>query len=350
MAQSPYINKVYEYCPAPGQFVNTLPEWEEGDDADVMAQKCTESIANNEQGMISLGGYGGYVVFGFDHTIVNKRGCFDFKVLGNAFYANSNPNAGATTEGGSAEPAIVMVSRDANANGLPDDEWYELAGSEYSKPETIHGYQITYSRSDENKDVVKDPKAPYITDATYCPWSDNTGATGYIYRNSYHKQPYWPQWVDEDEMTFTGTKLACNAIDESGKGTYWVLYCYGFGYADNHPNNDPKNRCSFNIDWAVDVEGNSVALDGIDFVKVYTGVNQYAGWLGETSTEVLGANDLHMTGEDYEDPNTPTTIGHANTAEPESTSIFTISGLRVNAITRRGVYVSKGKKVKIING
>lgn len=35
--------------------------------------------------MISLGGFGGYVVVGFDHTITNVTGKRDFRVLGNAF-------------------------------------------------------------------------------------------------------------------------------------------------------------------------------------------------------------------------------------------------------------------------
>ncbi|MES1923608.1 hypothetical protein MHBO_005212 [Bonamia ostreae] len=48
------------------------------------------------------------------------------------------------------------------------------------------------------------------------------------------------------------------------------------------------------IDWAVDSNGNPVELTGVDFVKVYTGQNQQCGWLGETSTEVLGITDLHV--------------------------------------------------------
>ena len=36
-ANSPYISRVYEYRPAPGQFVNTMPEYEPGDDAAAMA-------------------------------------------------------------------------------------------------------------------------------------------------------------------------------------------------------------------------------------------------------------------------------------------------------------------------
>ncbi|HIR37438.1 MAG TPA: hypothetical protein IAC93_03595, partial [Candidatus Limisoma gallistercoris] len=39
-AITPVHNKVFEYVPAPGQFINMLPEWEEGDDAAAMAEKA----------------------------------------------------------------------------------------------------------------------------------------------------------------------------------------------------------------------------------------------------------------------------------------------------------------------
>ena len=118
--QSPYIHKVYEYMPAPGQFVNELPEYEEGDTKNDMRLKAEECIADNEQILVSLGGYGGYIVFGFDHMVENKPGKYDFKIMANAFYAAANPNGEASREGGSCEPGIVMVSYDANGNGKPD--------------------------------------------------------------------------------------------------------------------------------------------------------------------------------------------------------------------------------------
>ena len=80
-----------EYKPAPGQFINELPKYEIGDTQSTMNRKALESIGYNTRILISLGGYGGYVICGFDHTIVNVPGKYDFKVLGNAFYANSNP-------------------------------------------------------------------------------------------------------------------------------------------------------------------------------------------------------------------------------------------------------------------
>lgn len=241
-AQSPYISRVWEYCPAPGQFVNSMPEYEDGDDADDMRIKADEAIVENNRGMISLGGWGGYVTFGFDHMVVNRPNANDLLVLGNAFV-------------GSSEPGIVMVSYDANGNGKPDDQWYELAGSEYTNPQTIHDYSVTYRRLEAGDQ--------------------------------------YPKWLDEDSMTFTGSRLPDNYEDQSGEGTYYVLYAYPYGYVDNHPNTDPKAQ--LDIDWAVDAAGNPVSLPGIHFVKVYTALHQQCGWLGETSTEIMGAEDLGMT-------------------------------------------------------
>jgi hypothetical protein len=292
-AQSPYIYKVYDYQPAPGQFVNKLPNYEPGDNAREMALKAEESIEGEEKTLVSLGGFGGYIIFGFDHEIINVEGENDFKILANAFYANANPNPEAPSEGGSCEPGIVMVSYDANNNGRPDDEWYELVGSEYYKPETIHNYRITYYKPNPGKAPTPDLGYPYLNDTTYIKWVDNQGKQGCISRNVYHDQSYWPEWIENDSLEFEGTKLADNYIDESGVGSYYVQYAYAWGYADNHPNED--NRSDFNIEWAVDKNGNSVHLPGIHFIKVYTGVNQYCGWLGETSTEIIGAKDLHPT-------------------------------------------------------
>lgn len=291
-AQSPYIHKVYEFVPAPGQFVNTLPAYEKGDTKNDMRLKAEESIEGTTGMLVSLGGYGGYIVFGFDHLVQNVPGEYDFKIMGNAFYAETNPNPGASGEGGSCEPGIVMVSYDANGNGKPDDQWYELAGSEYNSPKTIHNYRITYYKPDENKVPTPDNSYTYLNDTTYIRWESNQGDHGYVSRNTFHDQPYYPLWVDENELVFEGTKLADNYVDESGAGSYYVLYAYPWGYADNHPDND--DRSSLKIDWAVDEKGEPVQLPGIHFVKVFTGVNQYCGWLGETSTEIAGAQDLHL--------------------------------------------------------
>ncbi len=290
---SAYINKVYDFQPAPGQFINMLPKYTDGDTKDKLVELCNKALVGQEKGtLISLGGFGGTIVFGFDHTILNVKGRRDLRILGNAFLAAANPKPNAP-RGGSCEPGIVMVAYDKNKNGLPDDdEWYEIAGSEYDNPKTVHNYQIVYHRpTKETKDDTRSKQ--YVTIDNYIYWTDNQNASGYTPKIVFHAQSYYPSWIKDDTMTFSGTHLPNNAIDESGAGTYWVQYCYGYGYVDNVPNTDIDS--AIDIDWAVDKDGKKVHLPGIDFVKVYNGMNQYCGWLGETSTEVMGAVDLHLT-------------------------------------------------------
>ena len=293
VAYSPYIARVFEYRPAPGQFINKLPEYKPGDTEKEMIHKAELAIAGNNRQTVSLGSFGGYITFGFDHTVLNLPEKYDFKIDGNAFVEQSHPNDGRSA--GSSEPGIVMVSFDANNNGIPDDEWFELAGSEYYKPETQKNYEITYHKPDPGKpEVPGSGSNASITDMTYIPWNDNRGEAGYVYKNNIHLQSYWPLWLDDfSALAFQGTRLKDNAVDESEQqdGTLFIQYSYPWGYADNLPNSVDKG---FNIEWAVDKNGNPVHLRGIDFVRVYTGINQYNGWKGETSTEILGARDLHV--------------------------------------------------------
>ncbi len=285
---SKYIAKVFDFMPAVGQFTNDLPEYISGNTRQQMIAKAASSIVGSEGQLISLGGYGGYVVFGFDHTIMNKADKRDFKILGNAFWGNEAQEERA----GSCEPGIIMVAFDKNNNGKPDDdEWYEIAGSEYTNPKTIKNYSIIYNKPDENKTPVKGTHG-WDIDIEYVKWEDNQGNSGYKTKNSFHAQSYYPLWFGDDQLKLTGTLLPNNFYDQSGTGTYWVGKSYAYGYADNAPNNDEASN--IDIDWAVDKNGNKVKLPGIDFIKVYTGINQEAGWLGEVSTEVMGAYDLHF--------------------------------------------------------
>ena len=251
--KSKYIHRVYEYVPAPGQFVNELPKYEEGDNAETMCRKCEQAIANNAGGLISLGGWGGYITFGFDHAVHNKSG-YDLQILGNAFYMTGS------NEYGSSEPGIVMVSRDENGNGLPDDTWYELKGALYDDPQTDHLHEHTYTRA------------------------------GDTVHNAFHNHPYYPQWITADAITFTGALLPPQTVVINGQNVQRIL---PFGYVDNKPNTD-KDGTSFDLDWAVNAEGQPVTLDSIHFVRVYNAVNETLEMTGELSTELAGAIDLQL--------------------------------------------------------
>ena len=85
---SKYIQAVDEYRPAPGQYVNDVPEYEEGDTEADMIRKCNERIAGLgpiDAHLVALGGWGGYITFHFDHPIANVAGQRDFAVWGNAY-------------------------------------------------------------------------------------------------------------------------------------------------------------------------------------------------------------------------------------------------------------------------
>lgn len=308
--KSPYISQVFDYLPAPGQFVNELPKYAEGDTQEIMNQKAAKELVGADATMITLGGWGGYVVFGFDHTVINLPGRRDFRVYGNAFGSSANPRPNAPF-GGSCEPGVVMVAYDKNKNGIPDDEWYEIKGSANFSAEgepwyaaavtngndvrTFRGYEMTYDRplseTEEVSGTVDDPKR-YATINNYIRWTDNQGQTGYKIKNVYHKQSYYPGWISADQITYKGVRMANNSIDESGQGSYFVLYAFRYGYVDNYPN--AHDNAGIDIDWAIDKDGNKVDLPGIDFVKVYNGIDQENGWLGEASTEVGRGEDLHL--------------------------------------------------------
>lgn len=271
-APSAFANKVFEYLPAPGQFINTAASaYRSGFSEEEVLQQATIDL--QKKSTISLGGFGGFITVGFHQPIRNLKDKYDFKIWGNAYY---NRKTGTGALGGSAEPGIVLVSKDTNEDGIPNDPWYELAGSEYGKETETRGYEITYYRPQ--------PANGNVT------WKDNQGKSGAIVRNGYHQQDsYYPNWIEADEITFRGTRLKDNAILE---GNNWVGYCYAWGYADNHPYN--TELCQFKIDWAVDESGAPVLLDAIDFVKIYTAVNQNVGWTGEISSEIVSVEDLHF--------------------------------------------------------
>ena len=78
-ANSPYISKVYEFRPAPGQFINSITEIDPADSEKAVCDKVLEQIGGDRNpGLISLGAFGGYVVFGFDHPVVNVSNAYDF--------------------------------------------------------------------------------------------------------------------------------------------------------------------------------------------------------------------------------------------------------------------------------
>jgi len=279
---SKYQNKVYEWVPAPGQFIGeTAIGGMTGNETTLESANAWADQRLTDQNFVSLGGFGGYIIVGFDHSIARTDNDYDFAIQGNAFNSQS---------GGSNEPGVVWVMQDINHNGLPDDEWYELRGSETGKEGTIQDYAVTYYK----------PSAPQMN----VEWTDSEGESGHIdYLQQYHRQDYYyPAWIPSDTYTLRGTRLSAKNRQDPGTG-YWANEAYDWGYADNMGSDRLKGnnsddgsgqRNGFKISNAIYPDGSPVDLQYIDFIKVQVGVNAKSGWLGEISTEVFSFQDYSM--------------------------------------------------------
>lgn len=245
-----FVTELIEYHPAPGQFLN----------------KNVGNLASAEgligkRGLVTLGAWGGSVSYAFDHTVINREDEDDFIIYGNASATFS-------------EPGVIYVMQDDNGNGLPDDTWYEIKGSAHALEGTVRDYKVTYFRPEAIEDDIA--------------WEDNKGKTGFVSKNSFHKQAYYPEWITEDSYSISGTLLSDSNIDMSNPSMI-TSKPFEYGYADNTPGGD-----KINIGDAIDKEGKAVHLSGIDFIKIQTGIQANMGWMGELSTEVIGIADLSL--------------------------------------------------------
>ena len=267
-ASASVFSEVVEYMPAPGQFIGDMKTGgftgEELTSEDARAYAEGRLRQNN---WVSLGAFGGYIVVGFDHSVENISGA-DIAITGNSFE-------------GSSEPGVVWVMQDENGNGLADDTWYELRGSETGKGATYQDYEVTYYRPTASGMPVG--------------WTDNKGGSGTIdYLASFHNQPsYYPTWITTDSYTLRGTRLEARNYDRSGNGSMWVQPAYDWGYVDNASERDCSEGInSLDIDNAIDVLGKPIELEYIDFVKIQSAVQAKSGWLGELSTEVCNVVEI----------------------------------------------------------
>ena len=255
---SPYITKVLDYQYGPGQHASLIPANWNG--SDFIGQPWTGTKIYT-----SLGGWGGYIIAGFDHSVKNVPGA-DFAIY-------TQPGAG-------SEPGVVFVMNDANG------EWLEIKGSEYNNIETIHDYQVTYYKPVSNGNVT---------------WKDNKGKSGELIPVYDSASWWWSGYGRKTEITFTGVKLpdAYKNISTQVDSENWVIRpgLFTSGYAECYNNLDYNISLKanfFDISNAVDKAGNPVNLTGITFIKVQSGVFQIAGWLNEVSTEISGAADLSL--------------------------------------------------------
>lgn len=237
--------------------------------------KIQENLEAGES--IQLGTFGGYIVTKFDHTVINTYNKRDFTV-------NMEPNVDYLKY----SPVSIYVAYDANKNGTADDnEWYEIAGSEYQKSTTVKNYEITYYKPDATKATTAGSE-DWQFDTQYLKWTDNKTATGFITRTKkWRRYHYYPQWVG-DSYTLKGTKVQLPVKDVSdGTGIAFNVGTFDWGYGGIK---DP----SIDISWAVDSNGKKVHLPGIDFVKVYVSTFVEIGASDLLTAYFIEAEDLNF--------------------------------------------------------
>lgn len=267
---------IIEYVPAPGQFIGETSSIG-GMTSDIVTHADAVEWANDrfDAGkFVSLGAWGGYLIVKFDCSVFNSNGNYDFAVMSNAISSSS-------------EPGIVWVMQDVNDNGLPDDEWYELRGSDFSTCGSQSIHATTYYRPGG--------------DAMPVQWSDITGAIGTIdYLAGTHNQPsYYPAWVDADSYTLFGSQLSPRNQQNPVTGM-WSNNPFDWGYVDNLGSDLLSGDVyggagvwtGFKIANAVLPDGTAVVLDYVDFVKIQTAIMTKCDNLGELSTEVFDVKRL----------------------------------------------------------
>ena len=260
-AKSSYLsNYCYEFIPAPGQFIN-FPQGKTKEDARLSIQNQLDQGKGETGYLASLGAWGGYFILKFDHSVKNNHdGEADFDMTGNPLGKNW------------CECGVVWVSQDENGDGIPNDTWYELKGSETGKPGITQRYALKYYKPTvEKTDVLS---------------IDNNGNLSFLRRNAYHPESgYFPWFMEGDYYILTGTCLG-NQFETAGIEVNWG---FDWGYVDNV--NDPTG---FRIDNAIHQDGTPAELEYIDFVKCHTAQMGQGAAVGEVSTESSAAIDVRL--------------------------------------------------------
>lgn len=280
--------RVLAYRPAPGRWVNKKPVILKSSTPQEVNDACTRQLARGD--FVTLGGFGGYIVLAFDHIVLNRAGENDFAVFSN-------------NEDSRAKLGVVQVAMDENGNGLPDDPWYELYGSDEEAHEKEPVTVTYYYSSTAGLSKSTDPAAVASQFALpeYIKGELSTPSDGqfFIPMMGDVDGQYWPEWLlEEKTLTFEGTLLSSTYTVEpkssGGKIEDYDIQCtspkkYGYvNYAEG------VDSVAFDIDWAHDSLGNKVDLSGIHFLRIYTGTTEVLPKKGELSTEIKGAKDLHL--------------------------------------------------------
>lgn len=296
----------------------------------------------------------GKVTGGIFNDAANAYGV-DFTLYGNALSSWAEPGCVQVSEDGSTwytlagslhyqTPTYAVAAdetvKDEDGNVLPGYKTVTV-----SKSGAIWNYSVTY----ENPVPDDDSLATGETGTTgknvvysYTGLSEN--GKGRVLFNNWHRHNYFPllnnyfvgvnghtaldgivntisplalgnyaSYTPKASST-VGAKLTMSGVRLMPASNSTAPDTFLFGYVDCHPNgtlstvqvnpyttgrtsNDNSNGDPMDLSWAVDDSGKPVVLDSVRYVRVYTGVMQMNGMMGESSTEVLGSHRATLKGD-----------------------------------------------------
>lgn len=293
---NPFASRVLEFSPAPGQFVN-VEDFNDPSHALGPPSAGGTNLAANDS-IVSLGGFGGYIVLGFDQPVLdhplNPFG-MDLIVFGNSFWIGNDPQARW------AEPAVVEVSRDDNANGVADDQWFLIPGSHITSV-TDDWSSVTWD-DDTFDDTFPPANSAWIPSGEFGEW-DTLGwrlPSSLVDSVGRMVNPFVPSdeegvwgYGDLSPTLVLGDLTGNNLVDDptiSHEEFYTVPDDpHEVGVSPRSGGGD-----AFDIAWAVHPEtGEPAGLTSIDFVRLSTGMHQDAPslLLNELSAEIDAVADV----------------------------------------------------------
>ena len=343
----------------------------------------------------------GKVTGGIFNDAANAYGV-DFTLYGNAMGTWAEPGCVQVSEDGETWYTLAgslhyqtptytvatdetVTETDEEGNALSDFKTITV-----SKSGAIWNYSVTYTNPvAENDTLATGESGTTGKNVVYSYTGLSENGKGRVLFNNWHRHNYFPllnnyfvgvnghaaldgivntisPLVMSDYASYTpkasstvGAKLTMSGVRLMPASNSTAPDTFLFGYVDCHPNgtlstvqvnpyttgrtsNDNSNGDPMDLSWAVDENGTPVELDSVRYVRVYTGVMQMNGMMGESSTEVLGSHRATLKGTGKGAVPTIAVNGtnvvlsdgdHANTCD------YTVSGDQATISVSGGTYV-----------
>ncbi len=297
----------------------------------------------------------GKVTGGIFNDAANAYGV-DFTLYGNAMGTWAEPGCVQVSQDGSTwytlagslhyqTPTYTVAAdetvKDEDGNVLPDYKTITV-----SKSGAIWNYSVTYENPVPDDDSLATGESGTTgKNVVYSYTGLSDDGKGRVLFNNWHRHNYFPllnnyfvgvnghtaldgivntisplvlrnkyaAYTPKASST-VGAKLTMSGVRLMPASNSTAPDTFLFGYADCHPNgtlstvqvnpyttgrtgNDNSNGDPMDLSWAVDDSGKPVVLDSVRYVRVYTGVMQMNGMMGESSTEVLGSHRATLKGD-----------------------------------------------------